>query len=245
MKHRHFLGQILSDKDYFVDEEIDYIRYHSRRFYYTYKQCRKYLRSGMKVLSVGAGLACIEKMLIRLGVEVTVVDFPAAIHQNRSYYKHLGIHTCAADFMSHPIDLPENEFDFLLCSEVIEHIPMAPLDQLQKIRPLLKPSAVAIITTPNMGSILHIGRLLLMQPIMEDPSRTFGEVNAANQAIHRREYLPREIETSYRQAGFNPIGKKFFFYTQKPSISLLLLLLVGLPIPRFRQGMLLVAQKGG
>ena len=234
----------MRDHDFFSKEDIAYINYHGRRFHYTYKKCIPHLKPGMKCLSVGAGIASIEKMLVEYGVEVTVVDFPAAIDHFAAYYKKLGIRTVRANFVSDTLDLPENHFDFLLFSEIIEHIPMAPYIQLQKIRPLLKPSGVALITTPNMGSILHIGRLLFMRPIMADASLTFGSVSEENQAVHRREYLPVEIEQSWLLAGFRPIAKKFFYYSQKPSLSLAVLLAFGLFIPRFRQGMLLIGRAG-
>ena len=243
MNYREFIKEITSDHTYLNKEELAYAAYHGKRFYLTYKQCIRYLKKGDKVLSIGAGIGSIEKMLAAWGAEVTVVDFEAGIEQLQPYYDHLGIKTCAANVFNDSLNLPKDHFNLLLCSEIIEHVPMAPQRQLQNILPHIRAGAIAIITTPNLGSILHIGRLLFMKPILEVPEKTFGEVNAENQAIHRREYLPSEIREAYRKAGFKPVATHYFFYTNKWSLSFLFLVVFGLLIPRFRPGMLLVGQK--
>jgi 2-polyprenyl-3-methyl-5-hydroxy-6-metoxy-1,4-benzoquinol methylase len=243
MSYSEFLKEITSDHQYLNEEAIAYARYHGRRLYITYKYCIKYLKKGDKVLSIGAGIGSVEKMLAAWGAEVTVVDFEAGIEPLQEYYDHLGIKTCAANLYKDPLTLPPDYFNLLLCSEVIEHVPMAPQQQLVNIRPYLHSGAAVIITTPNLGSILHIARLLVMRPILEVPEKTFGEVNAENQAVHRREYLPSEIRYAFRKAGLEPVTTRYFFYTNKLSFSLLILFVFGSIIPRFRPGMLLVAKK--
>ena len=243
MNYTEFLKEITSDSQYLDDEELAYARYHARRFFITYKFCIKYLKKGDKVLSIGAGIGSVEKMLASWGAELTVVDFESGIENLQEYYDHLGIKTCAANLFSDPLNLPKDYFNRLLCSEVIEHVPMAPQYQLRNIEPHLRSRALVIITTPNLGSILHIGRLLFMKPILDLPEKTFGEVNAENQAIHRREYLPSEIRDSCEKAGFKPVATKYFFYTDKLSFSTLILFIFGYIVPRFRPGMLLAGEK--
>jgi 2-polyprenyl-3-methyl-5-hydroxy-6-metoxy-1,4-benzoquinol methylase len=243
MKFNHFLKRITEDAHYLHEEGIQYAEYHARRFYITYETCIKYLKKGDRVLSLGAGCGTVEKMLTEWGVEVTVVDFEGAIEKWSSYFRYLGIQTCSANLIRDELDLPLNYFDLLLCSEIIEHIPMAPQDQLINANKHVKKGGTIIVTTPNLGSILHIVKLLFMKPVFEVPEKTFGEVNLENQATHRREYLPAEINDSIRKLGYLPIRTIYFFYTYHPGLLMRVLSVFGKIIPRFRPGMLLVGTK--
>jgi 2-polyprenyl-3-methyl-5-hydroxy-6-metoxy-1,4-benzoquinol methylase len=243
MTYRKFLKAITSDSEYLSASEIAYARYHGRRLFTTFKTCIKYLKKGDKVLSVGAGIASVEKMLVLWGAEVTVVDFDLVIATYDKYYRGLGIKSYSGNLLTDHLDLPKGYYNLLLFSEVVEHIPMDPSIQIQNLQPHLASKGITIVTTPNLGSILHIGRLLFMRPIMEAPEKTFGKVDAENQATHRREYLPSEIRRSYLNAGIRPVYTKYLFYTDKISLSLIFSFLFGAVIPRFRPGMLLVGEK--
>lgn len=51
------------------------------------------------------------------------------------------------------LSLPDNFFDIVLCSEVIEHL-THPENSIKEIRRVLKPGGVAIITTPNKDNLV-------------------------------------------------------------------------------------------
>ncbi len=243
MKFNQFLKRITEDVQYLQEEGTQYAEYHARRFYITYETCIKYLKKGDRVLSLGAGCGTVEKMLTEWGVEVTVVDFEGAIEKWKSYFSYLGIKYCGANLIKDKLDLPHNFFDMLLCSEIVEHIPQAPQEQLLNVNSHVKTGGTVIITTPNLGSIIHIVKLLFMKPIFEVPEKTFGEVNLENQAVHRREYLPSEINYSFKKLGFNPVKTIYFFYTYHPGFLMRVLSFSAILIPRFRPGMLLVGSK--
>jgi 2-polyprenyl-3-methyl-5-hydroxy-6-metoxy-1,4-benzoquinol methylase len=243
MNFSQFLKRITEDAQYLQEEGIQYAEYHARRFYITYETCIKYLKKGDQVLSIGAGCGIVEKMLKEWGAEVTVVDFEAGIERWSSYFSFLGIKTYSANLIKDKLNLPYNYFDMLLCSEIVEHIPQSPQEQLQNVNGHIKIGGVVVVTTPNLGSILHIVKLLFMRPIFEVPEKTFGEVNFENQAIHRREYLPSEINYSFTKLGYKPIKTIYFFYTYHPGLLMKILSLFGKIIPRFRPGILLIGSK--
>jgi methionine biosynthesis protein MetW len=63
-----------------------------------------------------------------------------------------GIRAQWADLNSgKPLEFPDQSFDLIVCSEVIEHV-YSPDDLLDEIRRLLKPGGYAVITTPNLAS---------------------------------------------------------------------------------------------
>lgn len=246
MKHSYFYSKLIEDKQYISDDEMEYINYHSRRFLDTYKLCVKYLKKGDKVLSIGAGFGSIEKMLVQeQGVEVTIVDFPDTIADYKEVYDKNGIKSISADLTKDKLDLPHDHYDMLLQSEVIEHLPIPPAEQILKFKPYIKTGGLFVITTPNLGSILHIAQLLFMQPIMPTPEKMFSPVAVENQGVHRREYLPVEIHEAFNKVDFSDIHTSFFFYTYPKSLALKILYGIGAIIPRFRPGMFLIGKKNG
>lgn len=244
MKHSYFYNKLVEDKDIYGDEGLDYVNYHSRRFLDTYDVCTKYLKKGDKVLSIGAGFGSIEKMLqTEHGADVTIVDFPDTIAEYKPIYDRYGITAISADLTKDDLGLQLDHYDMLLQSEVIEHLPVAPSLQILKFKPYIKPGGLFLVTTPNLGSILHLARLLFMQPIMVEPEKMFSPVGVENQGVHRREYLPVEIHDAFTQAGFSNIHTSFFYYTYPKSMALRTLYFMGTFIPRFRPGMLLIGKK--
>ena len=244
MRYKEFVKKITEDVDYYKQEGADYNLYHARRFYKTYKVCSRYLKKGNRIMSLGAGTACVEKILSQENnVEVTVVDFPEVIEGERAYYEYLGFKMIAANLSEDQLNLPHDYFDLLLFSEVVEHVPVPPQDQLRKFDACVKKNGKLVITTPNLGSIMHIIKLLLMQPLLEPPERTFSKVIAENQAVHRREYMPREIVDAFKKIDYRHILTEYFLYTYPKKLHLKLLYAVTSIIPRFKLGMLLVGEK--
>lgn len=244
MRHSTFFSSLMEDEKYMSHDEVDYIKYHSRRFLDTYNACIKHLKKGDKVLSIGAGFGSIEKVLVeQYGVEVTIVDFPDTIAQYKEVYDKNNIISIPADLTKDVLDLPNSHYDMLLQSEVIEHLPVAPSEQILKFKRYIKTGGLFVVTTPNLGSILHIVQLLFMQAIFPEPEKTFSPVSVENQGVHRREYLPVEIRDAFTKAGFSNTYLSYFYYTFPKSIALRILYGIGTFIPRFRPGMLLIGKK--
>lgn len=234
---------ILADYDLFGDEGKDYVTYHSRRFLDSYNQCVKYLKKGDKVLSIGAAFGSLELALQKFGAEVTVVDFPDVIAVYKDIYDRHGLKTISADLSKDELDLPADYYDMLLESEVIEHLPVAPSEQFAKFRKYIKKGGLFVVTTPNLGSILHVMKVLFMKPLFDEPEKFFGPINTENLGVHRREYIPSEIHQGFETAGFSNIHTSFFHYTYPKSMALRILYGIGSVIPRFMPGMLLIGKK--
>lgn len=244
MTYKQFLIKITEDTNYLDQASIDYNTYHARRFYETYKECSRFLKKGDELISLGAGCAPIEKMLHEnIGVDITVVDFPDLIDYFAPYYKFLGFKTFSADLTKDKLNLPPENFDMLLASEVVEHIPKSIYHQMLPFDKSLKKGARIVITTPNFCSIIQILKLIFMKPVLPPAERFFSEVSVENQAIHRREYLPVEVSAELTRLSYKHISTKYFFYTYSVKFLTKILYLVAGIIPRFRTGMLIVGQK--
>lgn len=244
MNYKTFYKSITEDNDILNKDDLEYATYHCRRLYDTYKRCKQHLKEGDHVLSIGANFASIEKVLVQNdNITVTVVDFPEVIEEYKPIFERYGINYISKDLTKGDLGLPEEGFDMLLQSEVIEHLPVAPSDQINKFSRYIRKGGLFTITTPNLGSSMHLIFLLLMKPIFVKPELMFGPVNKENQGVHRREYLPVEIADAFSDTGYTLVHKSFFFYTYPKSLPMKIIYSFGHLVPRFRPGMTLIGKK--
>jgi 2-polyprenyl-3-methyl-5-hydroxy-6-metoxy-1,4-benzoquinol methylase len=134
----------------------DYLVTHFERFRATQ---REFLggwgpERGRRLLDVGAHWLHQAAMWAAAGFEVTALDLPETLSQStvRDAAERLGIRlvTCeslaAAGAMS---TLPDDSFDVLLLTEVIEHLAFNPVAMWREIHRVMAPGARLIVTTPN------------------------------------------------------------------------------------------------
>jgi 2-polyprenyl-3-methyl-5-hydroxy-6-metoxy-1,4-benzoquinol methylase len=162
----------------------EFLAYHTVRFYCTYGLCCDLLQRGGNLLSVGTGSAYVEAVLAsELQARVVAVDFPAAIELHRRLYSANNFTSVAIDLSRDDLQLPIEPCDMVLSSEILEHIPEAPVRHFRKLLPYLRANGHLVVTTPNLGSLEQILSLWRMRPIMDPPERTFGS-RAPCHALH-------------------------------------------------------------
>ena len=59
-----------------------------------------------------------------------------------------------------PLPVPDETFDYVLCSEVIEHMEVDPMFMLSEVNRVLKPNGMLILSTPNIASSRNITKML-------------------------------------------------------------------------------------
>jgi SAM-dependent methyltransferase len=221
-----------------------YLLDHAWRFAATYETMKSLVRSGTKVLSIGAGSAYVESVLrADTDCEITVVDLPECLDALGEYYTTQGLTASAANLMEDQIDLEPGAFDIVLSGEFIEHLPEPPSLHFQRFGRFLRPGGHFVVTTPNLGSISHILRLMFMRPTLPAPEETFGPVAFENEGVHRREYMPGEIRAGMKSAGLAPRSLAYTWYHWPQKWSERLLLPIQYLISRFRPCMILVGTK--
>lgn len=106
------------------------------------------IKSGLRVLDVGAG-GCPYRDLFK-HCEYRSQDFVQLLPEQLSEGGYGEIdYVCD----SSEIPVPNESFDVVLCTEVLEHVP-APIAVLAEIARVLKPGGIALITAP-LCSYLH------------------------------------------------------------------------------------------
>ena len=95
-------------------------------------------------LEVGCGTGALTKLLTRSGLSVTVGDISAklALATGEKFgVRHQAVDACAITF-------PDQTFDVVMSSEVIEHTP-DPRKALREMARVLKPGGILVVTSPN------------------------------------------------------------------------------------------------
>jgi len=130
---------------------------HSRCRYLLYK-LRQRRGKGLSVLDVGCGAGMTLRHLATLepGKISRYVGIDLAAERLRERYSN--IRNIELDF--HNADLDDSwdfgQFDVIWCSEVIEHL-IDDSGQIAKIAKALKPEGMALITTPSLEFVQHMG----------------------------------------------------------------------------------------
>lgn len=135
--------------------------------------------STLRAMEYGPGSGIYLPLLARYFTEVLAADVEEAYLS--------GIRSAASEVpgMKLVVDdvqdsaFPENSFDLVLCSEVLEHVPR-PDRALQTLHRILRPSGIAVVTTPQRYSLMELCckvallpgvidlvRLIYREPVLE------------------------------------------------------------------------------
>jgi len=122
---------------------------------------------GEKILDIGCGNARDISYIVEQGAQVIGIDISegmvteAKMDLEKLGYKNITLEV--GDAMQ--LNYADSEFDKVLCSEVIEHIPDAEkaLDEIWRI---LKPGGILVLSTPNPRSWYGFDRFVVWERIL-------------------------------------------------------------------------------
>ncbi len=129
--------------DYYQNETPDYFTGALPR----YKFLLKAIPAGAAALNIGVGSGRFEDLAQEKGVDIYALDpVPKSIETLQS---RLGLGEKARSGYSQDIPFPDSTFDFVVASEVLEHLsPEITAATLKEIRRVLKPGGAFIGTVP-------------------------------------------------------------------------------------------------
>lgn len=136
--------------------ELPYLRQHFPRYLDTKRRllANKSLPDDTRVLDVGAHWLHQTLLYAIEGFEVTALDLPATfdLPMVRALAQAHRIRLLSNRDLEHPNaldDVPEDTFDFVLFTEVIEHLAFNPVEMWCQIYRVMKPGGRIVVTTPN------------------------------------------------------------------------------------------------
>lgn len=121
----------------------------------------------IRALEVGCGAGFFTGQLAQRGCDATGIDLsPVGVEAARKRFTN-------AKFQVHdltePIPFPDASFDFIWCSEVLEHL-FSPLAVLEEMRRVLRPGGRVQLTVPYHGLLKNIGIALFAFERHYDPT---------------------------------------------------------------------------
>lgn len=136
--------------------EQRYLRYHFPRYAATKRRLLSNWdrNQGDKLLDVGAHWLHQAVLYAIDGFEVTALDLPHTLEtkQVRELAQEHAIELLPNSSLEYPAalrEVPDNTFDLILFTEIIEHITFNPVAMWREIYRVMKPGARIALTTPN------------------------------------------------------------------------------------------------
>jgi 2-polyprenyl-3-methyl-5-hydroxy-6-metoxy-1,4-benzoquinol methylase len=182
-----------------------------------------------RVLEISSFLGVIDIALAKMGFDVYTYDIPEFQNntQLKKLYSEYNVHHSFGyikDIWKTGLPYPDNHFDAVIFSEVIEHLNMNPLPVLQEINRILKPDGILYITTPNQVNLFNRIIILLGGSIRNSISTSKTQIDQSQKTIcgiHWREYTLKELVEILEITGFS-IKKYSFSNNTKKNTSLLI-----------------------
>lgn len=150
-----------------------------------------------------------------VGGVYVISDGDETVESNLRFLKSKGIRCMKLDIEHHKLPFPDNYFDLVIFTEVIEHLTVHPKFCLDEIKRVLKKNGRIILSTPNVADFSNIYSLIRGRNITEIENYYRTKPYAG----HRREYTIKEIKELLKQTGFRIIGSEFCEYSKLESIK--------------------------
>ncbi|WP_415380081.1 class I SAM-dependent methyltransferase [Halosimplex sp. TS25] len=155
-----------------------------------------------RVLEVGSIPCHLTFGMDALGYDVVGLDIDPKRFDTFIAEHGLDIRQC--DIERNEFPFPDVTFDFVLFSEVFEHLRVDPIHTLEEIERVLVPGGTLLLTTPNLYFIGHVYRYLRGNAY-DEPYHEFAKLRTLGHMGHVREYSTDQVETFLRNTGFEPV----------------------------------------
>jgi len=203
-------------QEYFTQKSADYYRYHYEDITSKTKYPSLYLRhrytlemlgntKGGKALDIGCGSGAMARELLDRGFDVTAADISQgmldATRKTTAKHPRAKHITFTQQDIEH-LTLPDNTFDVIICTGVIEYLKSDDKACAELAR-VLKPGGVAFVSTQNRASLARFFEEALFLII---PRRLKNKIVTVKQ---HRTHTPWQLDREMRRVG---LTKEDFAY---------------------------------
>ncbi len=163
--------------------------------------------------------------------------------KNYDYLNSQGVRTVEWNLCSDVVPF-DSEFDMLMFSEVIEHLPLPGHVVLERLRRALRPGGIIICTTPNFYRLRNVVYTAIGKRIYDN-----FRMPTDKGLGHVIEYSRDHLLWQFQEAGFEDIQISHRqFHHQPHKLHFRLLSMIGYPlflVPRFRDVLVVTARAPG
>ena len=158
-----------------------------------------------KILNIGCAYGFYDLILKqKYGKDMIGADLSRSIRDYSGYALNSGLDIVAWNVINEKPPFSDEEFDSVICAEVLEHIKYPPGQFFKKIKNLLKVDGELILSTPNINRQSNIIRMINGSNILEKfPEEIEEGEDVTNYIEHVREYTIGELIDILESSGFN------------------------------------------
>jgi 2-polyprenyl-3-methyl-5-hydroxy-6-metoxy-1,4-benzoquinol methylase len=146
----------------------------------------RFAQPGEAAIDLGTGPGAMASRLKALGLDVRAADIETTGYKAEAPFSRIDLN--GSQFST---QLGEESWSLVTAIEVIEHVE-SPISFLRNVGRLLKPRAVAVVTTPNVDSVPARLKFLLTEKIrMMDKLGEPTHISPIFWDLFERQFLPR------------------------------------------------------
>jgi SAM-dependent methyltransferase len=193
-----------------ADGKAAYFRLHRHRFA---AMLRAMEGPRGEVLEVGVTPGHFTQLLVGSGFRVSGVDLDP--EKRQALWQRLGVEVRRVHLERERLPYADGSFDWVVFSEVIEHLLYSPLTVLREFQRVLRPGGRLLITTPNelyfksrLRTILRAALWMSLSTREEFRHQMLLE-GEARYTTHARTYTMGELTWLVEQAGLRVVRRRF------------------------------------
>ncbi|GAB4478121.1 MAG: hypothetical protein Kow00124_22090 [Anaerolineae bacterium] len=160
---------------------------------------------GENILDIGMGYGFYDMVLARhYDRVVRGLELTENIPVYSGLARDMGVEVIEGGLTAQGLPLPDASVDFVILSEVLEHLRIGPALALREIGRVLRPGGHLLVTTPNIARLINVMHLLAGRNIIErlpDEGADLDHITDAWQ--HIREYTMGELTDLLARSGFD------------------------------------------
>jgi SAM-dependent methyltransferase len=232
---------------------IDFLRFHYEKILTDFNKIFNGNFKSKRILEISSFLGVVDIALAKIGSEVYTYDIPE-FQKNENLdelYLKFNVRPSSGylkDVWQNGLPYPDNHFDAVILSEVIEHLNFNPLPLLQEINRILKKDGILYITTPNQVNLINRIKIISGRSIrnsIHDSVTQLDQTKHTICGIHWREYTLEELIQLLDITGFGITTAEYSPMTKKNSPSFLsrIFYVSGLLIPGLAESITIIAKK--
>lgn len=201
-------------------------------------------RHTVRILEIGAFLGVVSCTLARLGFNITALDIPEFMDNERlkARYARYGVSTITANLRDYSVPAESGSFTIVIMCETLEHLNFNPLPVVGEINRVLSSGGYLYLSLPNQASLVNRIKLCTGRSIHNSISDFTAQLSSECNmivGIHWREYTASELEELMICGAFSIVSHNFFT-THKASLPARAMYML---FPRMRANQTIVARK--